>query len=324
MKRTHWAILSVAALFSVISAWAEPLFSPGFSSPDVQMDLGEEWRQRPIHHKQGQHADLVVILDQNMGTIIAPMVQAYAKQQGLRILTQNGTCGISSGGLMRKEIDIGSFCCPPGRNDRYQGVQFHTLGITPVYLIVHPDNPVNNISLKQARDIFSGTAYKWKHVDHRKDEALIHPVTRLHCKLRPGHWKGLLNNEDQFSPDSLGVGAIGDMVYTVAHDENAIGYEVPYMLTQHKQSGEVKRLTIDGKGFSALRAGQYPIYRTYSLTTWTDPHTRNDQAIRLVQYLKQKVEQLPPEFEFIPSAQLKAAGWRFRGDELIGAPGADH
>jgi signal transduction histidine kinase len=81
--------------------------------------------------------------------------------------------------LSRKAADIGAFCCAPGITDRLPGLRFHTLGIAAVVLLVHPDNPVDNISIGQAREIFMGETIRWSEreaIKRLKAHSLTHQL----------------------------------------------------------------------------------------------------------------------------------------------------
>jgi ABC-type phosphate transport system substrate-binding protein len=229
--------------------------------------------------------------------------------------------------LRKKSVDIGAFCCPPSQSDRLPGLEFHSLGISPIALIVHPANPLKNMTVKQARKVFQGQINHWSELEPKSSkipQQIIKPVARLHCKIRPGHWRGLLNNEDEFSPRLFEVGVIADMISQVANNTGAIGFEVPLMVSYHGNKGLVRMLDIDGHNvtdLSYLLAGKYPFYRSYSLTTWkSDSKEKYRIAKELVNYLQQYIEKNHTEISYIPPSQLRLAGWKFSGDELVGGP----
>lgn len=322
----------IVVFLSGITAQAihEPkgLGGPAFTDPSQIMDMPDAWKKQPIKHDSSiGSADIVITLDQQMHPSLLPIIQKYAREHNLRIAINKGTCGISAGMLARKVVDIGGYCCAPGVTDRLPGLRFHTMGIAPLALIIHPDNPINNITIGQARKIFQGEIYRWSELRTAKGgkgaNLLVQPVVRLHCKLRPGSWRLLLKGEDLFSPDLIEVGAIPDMIAQVSANEGAIGYEVIWEVHRYKQKRKVKTLKINGYApneLSHLVAGSYPLYRVYSLTTWEEESVANPQAHKLVEYLLQQVEHLDSKFAFIPASRLKKAGWKFNGDELIGEP----
>lgn len=298
-----------------------------FSNPTRLATVPAGWQARPIKYFAAhKDADLVVALGQQSYPIFKNLIADYAKKNKLKIVVKSGTCGITAGRLLRKTVDIGAYCCPPGKTDRLPGLEFHSLGISPIALIVHPDNPLTNISKKQARQIFQGLVSRWSEVAPGQTKAFnkpIQPVGRLHCKVRPGHWRLLLKNEDLFSARLFEVGVIPDMMSRVSRNPRAIGYEVPLMVKYHQSKGKVKMLKINGHepGDTAyMLSGQYPLYRVYHLVTWKQDNKTNRQARTLVRFLQSYIENHYQEIGYIPPSQLKKAGWKFRRNELIGEP----
>lgn len=294
-----------------------------FSDPTVLTEVPAEWPEKPIQHlAKYQDADLVISLGQQSHPLFYDLILQYAEKNNLKIVVEQGTCGITSGRLLKKKVDVGAFCCPPGKDDRLPGLKFYSLGISPIALVVNPENPLQNVSTKQAREIFEGQISNWAEISPGNSQ-LIKPVGRLHCKTRPGHWRSLLKSEDDFSPRLFEVGVIPDMISQVSRSASSIGWETPLMVDAHREKGDVKVLDIDGHSPSDLEyvlSGKYPLYRSYSLTAWTTKSKTNDEAIKLILFLRQHVENVYQDISFIPVSQLKKAGWKFRGDELVGEP----
>ena len=307
---------------------AEVAAGPAFSDPDKRVSMPETWRQQPITYKEvPPDTDVAVTLDQHLYPALLPLIREFASQHKLQIAVQEGTCGISAGALADKEVDIGGFCCPAGETDRLPGLTYHTLGIAALALLVNPTNPVANVDVATARRIFQGDIADWQDVTDEGKEKLpaiapIQAVARLHCKNRPGHWRLLLDNEDQFSPTMLEVSTIQDMIRRVARLPDAIGYETLWMVERYGK-GEVKAVTINGfspQDDQALLEGKYPFYRTYNISSWNAPHLARPEAKALVDYLMQEFHRVDPKYGFVSAARLREAGWRFRGDELTGEP----
>ncbi len=311
------------SLIFIINANAdEYLGGKPFTDPTSQVKMPQKWIAQPIQYKKwAKNAALAVTLDQQLYPALLPAIQQYARQNKLDIAVQEGTCGISAHALKKKIVDITGFCCPPGKNDRLPGVKFHTLGIAAIALLVHPTNPIHNVSFEQTQQIFQGYIFRWSNIDKRASRRIIQVIGRMHCKQRPGHWRLLLDNEDLFSPRMLEVSTIPDMISEVAFDRYALGYETLWMIRLNQRRGKVKILSInqvDPRNNTKLIAGAYPIYRTYNLTTWKSP--KNRQAQRLVQYLIEYMEEMDPKYGIVPVSKLRKAGWKFRENELIGEP----
>lgn len=326
-RKAHILLLSLATNApAVLADHTHPhLGAPSFSDPEILNPVSKKWLSKTIKYETADSkADLVVALGQQTYPIFKDLIKEYAKKNKLTIVVKPGTCGITAARLRKKSVDIGAYCCPPAKSDRLPGLEFHSTGISPIALIVHPENPLTNVSSKQARDIFKGQMTRWTDVTDNKEKTfqqLIKPIARLHCKIRPGHWRGLLKDEDQFSPRLFEVGVIPDMISQVSQNKGSIGWEVPLMVSYHQKRGKVKMLKIDDHPATDLDyvlSGKYPLYRSYSLTTWqkqTNPH-----AMKLVRFMQNYIEKKHTEINYLSPSQLKKAGWKFKADELIGEP----
>ncbi len=337
-KKTYWIPFLFCFTFLLIfwttvhseQPLSKGLRGPAFSDPAKQVKMPDGWEKQSVKYDPSLgNVDLAVNLDQQMYRILTPVIKKYAEKHGLKIAITDSTCGNSAGMLRRKKIDIGAFCCAPAAMDRLPGLRFYTTGIAPVAIFVHPDNPIDSITLDEARKIFMGEISYWSELktpDGRPGpDEMIKVLGRLHCKTRPGHWRLLLDNEDLFSPRMIEVGTIPDMVLQVASSRNAIGHETAWLATGHyKEKGRVKTLKINGyapEDLDAMLAGSYPIYKTFSITTWAGKELENPHAEEFTKFLIKQVEGLDARYGIIPSPSLKKAGWKFTGNELTGEPG---
>lgn len=299
-----------------------------FSDPSQQVVMPKDWILKPITYEQdSRDADISLVMDQDVYHTLLPLIQKYAREHNLKIAAKEGTCGIAAGMLSRKTTDIGGFCCPTGKEDRLPGIQYHTLGIVAKAILVHPDNPIDDLTVDQVRDIFGGKIIQWSWLKTSQGIAgpdrPIRPIGRFHCKQRPGHWYLILPDEKIFGPMVHEVGSIPDMISQVGSQREAIGWEVLSMVERYEKLQKVKPLKINGKlptDKAAILSRTYPFYRTYNVTTWESKETSNPKAKKLVKYLLDGVEQLDLKFGFVSAARLRAAGWRFKGAELIGEP----
>lgn len=324
MRILHPALFTILLLIGSSCAIADNINNLEFSNLHETFSMPSDWLDKPIQYEYGVDADVVVSLDQQSYVALNNKILAYAKDTNTRIVVKQGTCGLTRSQLEKKAIDIGGFCCPPGKSDRLPGTKFHTLGIAAIALLVHPTNKLESVTLQQARDLFNGRIENWSQLELKNPYPVI-PVARLHCKKRPGHWRLLLRNEDQFSMYLHDVGVIPDMISKVAKEKNAIGFETLLMAKEYNHKGKVKTINIDGispDNNDALVRTAYPLYRTYSITTWADKN-KSDQAEKLVRYLLDTAGDMEP-YHFVSHKRLRAAGWQFNGNELTGTPKVIH
>ncbi|MBD3670617.1 MAG: hypothetical protein HUJ29_07565, partial [Gammaproteobacteria bacterium] len=296
-----------------------------FSSLDRTMQMPQDWKAMPVSYPEAiADADLVISLGQQTYPALRSIVEAYAHEHGMKIVIQSGTCGISAGKLLRKKVDSGAFCCPPGRNDRLPGLEFHTVAISPIAIIVNEKNPIEGISVEQARQVFRGKIHNWSQLmPNTRFDNVIKTVGRLHCKTRPGHWTLLLKDQESFSPKLTEVGVIPDLVAKVGQETYSISLETPFMVKEYDKQSRVKMLKIDGHSpadIEHVASGRYPFYRTYNLTTWSDKPEKREQTLALIDYLRDYIERHHQQFGFVPLSRLKEAGWVFADGELVGEP----
>lgn len=232
------APVGVGAQETPSSGSLHPLRGAPFSDPARLMRMPPGWVEQPIVYDEWakrEKADLAITLDQQIHLMLWEPIQRYATSRGIRIVNQEGTCGISDGMLLRKQVDMGGFCCPPGQTERPPGLKHHTLGIAAKSFIVHPANPVDDLRVEQVRGIFQGKYRLWSELEGSGGAALpIRVIGRLHCKLRPGHWRLLMDKDSQFSPSMFEVGFISDVIHQVMTGApDAIGYETLTVTIQH-------------------------------------------------------------------------------------------
>ena len=304
-----------------------------FTDPSRHIAMPRDWADKPIvydREAERADADLSIVMDQDIYYTLLPIIQKFGRDNNVKIFVKEGTCGIAAGMLGKKSVDMGGFCCAPGAGDRLPGVRFHTMGIVAIAFFVHPANPIDNVSSSQLRDIYRGKIFRWSELKTSQGvpgpARAIRAIGRLHCPLRPGHWRQLLDTGKEFSPRLHEIGSIPDMIAQVATSRDAIGWEVLTMAEKYRNMGTVKPLRIDGflpGDSTALASLKYPFYRTYSLTTWVGKNVENKRADQLVEYMKKEFEKLDANrFGFVSQDRLRKAGWKFKGDELIGEPSA--
>ncbi|MBF0455395.1 MAG: hypothetical protein HQL72_11345 [Magnetococcales bacterium] len=329
--RCCWALLWVIffqtfSMQAVADSLNPSLQGPAFSEPkESKWLVSPGWQEKSITYPSHLGSpDLFVSLDQHFYPAAKILIEAYGKKHGLSIVVVEGTCGTSTGLIASKGADIAGFCCPPALSDRLPGLVFHTVGIIPNVLIAHPTNPVDNLSLQEAQHLFSGEIPYWNGLADPKAQSVkgpVKPITRMHCKIRPGHWRLLIDNEDLHSPMIHNVSSIPDMMDTVAADPKAVGFLARWLLTP-KQLERLKILTLDNlhpDQSGVVVDGRYPLYNVVNITTWSGA-SQKEEAQKLVRYLLSHQESYDPAMFIIPADHLRKAGWRFVGDELIGEP----
>jgi phosphate transport system substrate-binding protein len=147
-----------------------------------------------------------------------------------------------------------------------------------IAVIVHPDNPVSELTLQQISDIYSGKIDNWSEVGGED-----RPIVRLSRETNSGTHVYFLetvlrlsdkNNTSLFSMDTLLLPSSEGIINEVRQNPNAIGYDglgyVPKdlkILAVAKAEGEPYVLP----GISTVNDKSYPIARDLYMYTAGEP-----------------------------------------------------
>lgn len=193
---------------------------------------------------------------------------------------------------------FGLVCCPLSQQEiREKGLKIFPIAKEPLLILVNRNNPVNNLSLKQVRDIFSGSIRNWKEVGG--DDRKIVVVMRPHCKKRPGHWKTILPSLNNFRKDRINVRSAHDMVSYVSDFDNAIGHTGSAW--EFGGDNPVKAITVSGYAPTAanIQSGKYPFFRVLSAVTNKNP---SKDVLNLIDYARksEQFRKIARNYELLP------------------------
>lgn len=135
-----------------------------------------------------------------------------------------------------------------------------------IVLVVHPENPVDDLSLSQIQDIFSSRIDNWQEVGGRDSEIVM--VSREAGSGTRDGFETLAMDGEPVSDRALIANSTGAIRMIVADDRNAIGYISLAVLDP-----TVKPLEIDGVKPTAgnILNGKYPISRPFIYLTSDEP-----------------------------------------------------
>ncbi|HMM97407.1 MAG TPA: phosphate ABC transporter substrate-binding protein [Anaerolineales bacterium] len=175
-----------------------------------------------------------------------------------------------------------------------QGIKVYTVGIDALAIVIHPDNPVESITLSQLLDIYMGRITNWKELGGN-DLAII-PIQREISSGTRGAFDELaLEKQEASAPALLTVITAGDVAASVAIQPAAIGY-----LGFGNLESDLKVIAIDGTlpSQESIRNGTYPLFRPLSLLTGPLSQPLADKFINFV--LSPEGQAYVEEFGWIP------------------------
>jgi phosphate transport system substrate-binding protein len=151
------------------------------------------------------------------------------------------------------------------------------LALDGVAVVVHADNPINALTLRDLRDIFSGVRNDW--ADYGEDElGNIEVAVREDGDGTRATFDRTVMGDQRLTFDALVMPSVETMLNFVALRPGAIGY-VPSPSVAGRRGGgagaapPVKALALDGVAPMAenLISGEYPLVRTLNLIGLYEP-----------------------------------------------------
>lgn len=128
-------------------------------------------------------------------------------------------------------------------------------GIT---VIVNKENSINDLTLDQVKDIFSGKISNWKELGGK--DAGITVVNREEGSGTRGAFEEIVLGDEKFTDKAAIQNSTGAIKTAVSADPNAIGY-----ISMGSMSDDVKSIKIGGiePSNDNAKSGQYPIARPF-------------------------------------------------------------
>ena len=162
---------------------------------------------------------------------------------------QEGTCdiGLSSRALKDEE--------------KAAGLKETVLAYDGIAIIVHPDNPVSDLSIEQIAKLYTGEITNWKDVGGSDAELVL--IGREAASGTRDGFESITGTKDkcQYRQE---LTSTGDVITAVSQNPDAIGYA---SLAAIKDS--VKALSVDGvtPSETTVKDGSYPVQRPFVLVT---------------------------------------------------------
>lgn len=135
-----------------------------------------------------------------------------------------------------------------------------------IAVVVHPQNPVKELTLDQVRKIFAGEITNWKDVGGK--DAAINVFTREEGSGTRGAFEEIVMKDRKISGKAVVQQSTGAVRTAVAGDPNGIGY-----ISLGSVNESVKVLAVDGvkPGKETVLDGSYKISRPFLYLTKEEP-----------------------------------------------------
>ncbi|MBI5076442.1 MAG: phosphate ABC transporter substrate-binding protein [Nitrospirae bacterium] len=202
-------------------------------------------------------------------SVMQSISKEYEKKTGVKIsLDEAGaTRGIVD--VVSGKADIGGTCRHAIARTEERGAKLIVVAWDAIVVVTHKSNPVDNLTLEQIRNIFTGKLSNWKSVGG--------PDRPVQVVAREGKLSGVgrmvrellfKNPEQDFTPKALLFKSTGPVEETVE--------KTPWTIAFTGVSSAAKRsfkmLKIEGKApsYNTIARGEYMLYRPLYLVTRQD------------------------------------------------------
>jgi phosphate transport system substrate-binding protein len=146
----------------------------------------------------------------------------------------------------------------------------HIVAVDCIVPIVHPSNPVTNLTVAQLRDIYSGKATNWKDVGGPDKNIAV--IGRDTSSGTYEVWDEKIMQKTPVTPRALIVASSGALVQAVAGNTLSIGYDS----LGYVNESLVKALTIEGVKGTPETARAGTIVTSRKLFMYTDGNPSGD------------------------------------------------
>ena len=198
----------------------------------------------------------------SMEKVIGALGESFTQNNPGVSFTYNPT-GSGSGiaAVLEGRCDIGLSSRTLKDDEKAQGLMETVLAYDGIAVIVHPDNGISELSLKDIADIYTGAVTNWKELGG-KDAQIVVIGREAGSGTRDG-FESITGTVD-ICAYRQELSSTGDVISTVAQNPDAIGYA---SLASVKDS--VKALSVDGVAPSeaTVKDGSYAVQRPFVLVT---------------------------------------------------------
>jgi phosphate transport system substrate-binding protein len=202
---------------------------------------------------------------------MAELAKAFEKETGIKVILEGGgaTRGIRDTAALK--VDMGGSCRmalpETERSELYAAL--HPVAWDALAIIAHKNNPVDNLTTQQIKDIYMGRIKNWKQVGG--------PDAPIHLYVRKGKISGvgyairqyIFQDSTAVFKTKFVVKSSGPLEKAAEKDPLAMG--ITGVSSARKRN--VKILSFDGRNpsYENVKSGQYGLYRPLYLVTGPTP-----------------------------------------------------
>ena len=214
----------------------------------------------------------------SMEKVIGALGEAFQNDTGISF-TYNPT-GSGSGikAVQEGRCDIGLSSRDLKAEEKEAGLSGTVLAYDGIAIIVHPENPVADLSLETIAKIYTGEITNWSEVGGSDAEIVL--IGREAGSGTRDGFESITDTEDACKYRQE-LTSTGDVITTVSQNPDAIGYA-----SVASVKDTVKAVTVDGVAATeeTIKDGSYVVQRPFVLVTKTGAEL-SDAAFKFFTYI---------------------------------------
>jgi phosphate transport system substrate-binding protein len=245
-------------------------------------------------------------------TTVGPIAKAFAEHymadhRDVRITVSESGSGNGAKSLINKTCDVASMSRFMKDGEFKAAVDAgsfpvaHIVALDGIAVIVHPSNPVRNLTVEQVRDIYLGRIVNWKEIGGPD-----RPIVIISRDTNSGTYESfeeLVMHKQKMAKEVEYVGSNGAVRQRVQSTPTAIGY-----VGLGFSDRTVKALSINGvqPSRATVAAGAYPVARPLYFFTNGYPQLGSPLHAFVTLHLTPKGEEIVQSIGFIPVTMYSA------------------
>lgn len=252
----------------------------------------------------GMAQETKIVIDGS--TTVGPIAKAFAEyymsqRSGVNVTVSESGSGNGAKSLINGTCDIASMSRFMQDKEFKAAIEknvmpvAHVVAMDGLPVIVHPSNPVNNLTIEQIRGIYAGTIKNWKEVGGPDKEIVV--VSRDTNSGTYETFESMVMNKEKMAAAVEYVGSNGAVRQRVQSTPTAIGYAGLGFVDR-----TVKALTVNGimPSRETVASGVYPIARPLYLFTNGYPKLGSPLHHFVSLYLTKEGQEIIESIGFVP------------------------
>lgn len=198
----------------------------------------------------------------SMEKVIKYLSESYSEENKNVKITYNPT-GSGSGitAVSEGRCDIGLSSRDLKDEEKQSGLKGTVVALDGIAIVVNPENTVENLTVEQIADLYTGKITNWKDVGG-KDAPVVLIGREAASGTRDG-FESITKTKDSCKY-SQELSSTGDVIQTVASNPNAIGYA---SLASVKETVKALKVNSVAPSTATVQDGTYKIQRDFVFVT---------------------------------------------------------